>query len=204
MNNNKLNFNQNRREFISKILPACALTCLGSSSIFANTQSQENLEPNDKKEKFQNDFCRTYEKAWQWRFNYYINMMEELAKTLGREKLIKLIQNGTEEISTRGTENDPNYKLSEMGNDFINSDYYNNALTFEMIENTDELLEFKVTECLWAKTFRERNAEDLGYANNCHSDFSVAKAINPKWHLERTKTLMQGFDCCHFRYTIES
>ncbi|MBC8485103.1 MAG: L-2-amino-thiazoline-4-carboxylic acid hydrolase [Bacteroidetes bacterium] len=204
MNQNKESSSQNRRKFIFSMVPACALTCMGISNLFAQDKSKKNSKDESEKEKFQNDFCRTYEKAWKWRFNYYIDMMEEFVKVLGREKLIKLIKNGTEEIYTRGTENDPNFKLSEMGNDFINSDYFNNALTFEIIENTDELLELKVTQCLWAKTFREKNAEDLGYATNCHSDFSVAKAINPKLHLERTKTLMQGFDCCHFRYTFES
>ena len=176
----------------------------GCSSAFANTQSTENTQEFAKKEKFQNDFCRTYEKAWQWRYNYYIDMMEELATVLGREKLIQLIKNGIDNIKLRGAKNDPNFKLSDFGNYIKNSEYFNNALTFEIIENTDELFEVKITECLWSKTFRERNAEDIGYATLCHGDFSDAKAMHPKLHLERTKTLMQGFDCCHQRYIFES
>jgi hypothetical protein len=57
--NNKIDINQTRRQFISTILPACALTCFGCSSTFANTQSTENTQESATKEKFQNDFCRT-------------------------------------------------------------------------------------------------------------------------------------------------
>ena len=202
--NNKIDSPQNRRQFLSTFFPACTLTCLGCSSVFAITQSKGKLKNSDTKEKFQNDFCRTYEKAWQWRYNYYIDMMEELAKVLGRENLIQLIKNGKDEIKMRGAENDPNFKLSEFGNYVKNSEFFNSALTFEIIENTDELFEIKITECLWAKTFRERKAEDIGYATICHGDFSDARAMHPKLHLERTKTLMQGFDCCHERYVFES
>ena len=202
--NHKIFSNQNRRQFLSTIFPACALTCLGTSSVFADTQSKAIFRSSDTKEKFQNDFCRTYEKAWQWRYNYYIDMMEEFAKVLGRKKLIQLVKNGKDEINIRGAKNDPNIKLSEFGNYIRNSELFNSALTFEIIENTDELFEIKITECLWAKTFRERKAEDIGYATICHGDFSYAKAMHPKLHLERTKTLMQGFECCHERYVFES
>ena len=61
------------------------------------------------------------------------------------------------------------------------------------------------------------NAEsDIGYANTCYGDgesaklkskieeiqrknygdFSSATAYNPKLKLKRTKTLMEGHDCC--------
>jgi len=203
MNKTKNHSNQNRRQFIFSIVPACTFTCLGFSSSIAINQSKKSFKDETEKQKLQSDFCRTYEKAWQWRYNYYIDMMEELAKVLGREKLIELLKDGKDVIKLRGAENDPNFKLSDYGKYIENSDYFNNALTFEIIDNTNELFEVKITECLWAKTFRERNAEDIGYATICHGDFSGARAMHPKLHLERTKTLMQGFDCCHERFVFE-
>ena len=42
----------------------------------------------------------------------------------------------------------------------------------------------KTKECLWAKTFLERNAGDIGYASMCHGEIGSAKAYNPKMNLE--------------------
>ena len=77
------------------------------------------------------------------------------------------------------------------------------ALSLEVVEDTDEALEIKVTECLWAKTFRESGAPDLGYATLCHPDFAFPQAFNPKIRMTRTKTLMQGDDCCNHRWVLE-
>jgi hypothetical protein len=65
-------------------------------------------------------------------------------------------------------------------------------------------VEIKITECLWAKTFRAANAADIGYATICYSDFAGAVAFNPKMRLVRTKTLMQGHDCCNHRWVLEA
>jgi hypothetical protein len=56
---------------------------------------------------------------------------------------------------------------------------------------------------LWAKAFRDENAGDLGYAMVCYPDYAVAKGLNPKLKLIRTKTLMQGDDSCSLRYVME-
>ena len=69
------------------------------------------------------------------------------------------------------------------------------------MELTDRVFEVKVTNCLWARTFRERDAGDIGYAAMCHGDFSSAAAYHSKLKLERTKTLMEGHDCCNQKFT---
>jgi hypothetical protein len=61
----------------------------------------------------------------------------------------------------------------------------------------------KVTECLWAKTFREADAADIGYRCICRADYVTAKAFNPKLELVRDKTLMQGHACCNHRYVMQ-
>ena len=82
--------------------------------------------------------------------------------------------------------------------------FWKHALTFDVMENTENAFEVKVTECLWAKTFRNNDAADIGYACICHSDFVAAEAFNPKMKLIRTKTLMQGHDCCNHRYIMKA
>ena len=57
--------------------------------------------------------------------------------------------------------------------------------------------------CLVAKTFREADAADIGYAAICYADFSVANAFNPEIVLTRNKCLMNGDDCCLFEYDLD-
>jgi hypothetical protein len=82
--------------------------------------------------------------------------------------------------------------------------FWQNVLTFQIIEDTPRAFEVKVTECLWAKTFRDAKAADLGYVLSCYGDFAAAEGFNPKMHMIRTKTLMQGNDCCNHRFVIEA
>jgi len=37
----------------------------------------------------------------------------------------------------------------------------------------------------------------------CKPDFAAIKALHPSLRLERTKTLMQGDDCCDFKFIWE-
>ena len=57
--------------------------------------------------------------------------------------------------------------------------------------------------CLWADIYREWGAEDIGYLIECKPDFAVIAAQHPNLRLERTKTLMQGDDCCDFKFIWE-
>jgi hypothetical protein len=54
--------------------------------------------------------------------------------------------------------------------------------------------------CLWADVFKDLDATDLGKIMLCDTDFPSTKAFNPRLRLERTKTIMQGDDCCNFVY----
>ena len=76
-------------------------------------------------------------------------------------------------------------------------------VTYEVIEKTDNVYEIKVTECLMAEVFREADAADIGYAVICSGDEATCQGFNPKIKLTRTKTLMQGDECCNHRWVLE-
>jgi hypothetical protein len=78
-----------------------------------------------------------------------------------------------------------------------------NAASYEIVENNGEVLELKVSECLWAKVFRDADAAGLGYAYICFPDYTMAQAFNPKIVMKRSKTLMQGDGFCNHRYEME-
>ncbi len=45
----------------------------------------------------------------------------------------------------------------------------------EKMEASDERYEFRVHSCLWAKTWRELGAQDIGYTWNCCADLVEAR-----------------------------
>jgi hypothetical protein len=80
---------------------------------------------------------------------------------------------------------------------------FHDRLTFDVIERTDTVCEIRITECLWAKTFREAAAAAIGYAVCCSGDPAMCQAFNPRMQLIRNKTLMQGDDCCDYRWVLD-
>ena len=76
-------------------------------------------------------------------------------------------------------------------------------LTLKVVEDTPEAYEVKSTEGLWAQTFRAKGAAEIGYALRCHRDYADCWGFNPKITLIRSKTLMQGDDCCNHRFVWE-
>ena len=61
------------------------------------------------------------------------------------------------------------------------------------MEDSETALEVRITECLWASTFRAADAADLGYSWVCHPDFAMARAFNPEMRLHRDRTLERSF-----------
>jgi hypothetical protein len=149
----------------------------------------------------------TYKDIFDFAHNFaFIPYMQRLAEEIGRDKFIEMLKQAGIEIATAQAKEQPQENLKAFIAFFKrlwNEPFWRHILTWEIGEETDSVFEWKVRECLWAKTFREANASDIGYATCCYGDFAYASACNPKLKLIREKTLMQGHDCCHFRYVWE-
>ncbi len=129
--------------------------------------------------------------------------MNRIADNLGREKLIEALKKSTEEYYGSIVTFKPGNTLRNFVKPFYTDESYQAILTCEIIENREDFVSFRFTECLNAKVFRELNAADIGYATLCHGDEAWARAYNPKIKLIRTKTLMEGDDCCDHCYIME-
>ena len=71
---------------------------------------------------------------------------------------------------------------------------------FTVLE-TDEGTQFHVTKCPLAEMARKVQATDWGYICYCADDPHIVAGFNPAIGFRRTKTLMEGHDCCdHFYY----
>ena len=76
-----------------------------------------------------------------------------------------------------------------------------NNLTGEVVEDTEEVFALRITECIWPEVLGEVGLDgEIGHATVCNMDYSWPPAFNPAFKMERSKTLMQGHDCCNHRY----
>jgi len=76
-------------------------------------------------------------------------------------------------------------------------------IEFTVESQTAEYLRLKVTRCLFADEMRKLNAADIGFAFYCSYDDGFCQGLNPAIKFSRTKTLMQGDDCCDHTYKLE-
>ena len=78
-----------------------------------------------------------------------------------------------------------------------------NALDYEVIKQTPDVFEYKVTGCRYADYYKELGESELGFRFVCSHDFSIAAGISPELELERNQTIMQGDQYCYFCYKLK-
>ena len=192
----------NRRQFLAKTLAAGTLGCVGCSRLatLGGTLSG--------KHKFHEDsgmsFKQVYEFACTERF---IPFMRNLASQIGYDEFMEMLRIAAAETAAEQSKKQagmqPRNDLATFAAALKEQEgRLRNVLTIEIVEDTSTAFETKITECIWAEVFGEANAADIGYAAICHPDFAAARAFNPTLKLIRTKTLMQGHDCCNHRWVM--
>ena len=195
-----------RRDFLTKSVPACALSCFAASSglaaspLCAKSFLQEKEHKFDKKLPGPDLTYRRYAAISQRSFIMFAKFLQ---KEMGEEKVIDLIKKDTEERMCERAQAD----IKRLGGSDFKS-YISifrdpqmlASLTMEIIEDTDTVFEIRVTDCLSAESFLPYKAGDIGYAAVCWGDYNWASDFNPKIKMVRDKTLMQGHDCCNHKY----
>jgi hypothetical protein len=73
---------------------------------------------------------------------------------------------------------------------------------WERIIDEPNKVAYRFTKCRWAEIFRELGATDIGKWF-CDSDPVYVEAFNPKIKFKRTKTLMDGDECCDHVFYVE-
>jgi len=78
------------------------------------------------------------------------------------------------------------------------------ALELDVIESNAERLAFNVNRCRYAEMYASLGCQELGTLLSCSRDYAFAAGFNPEIELVRTQTIMNGDDCCDFRFRINS
>jgi hypothetical protein len=156
--------------------------------------------------KFKEEMPTTYEEHFSRIYTNFVHFLRTLEAEIGKESMMDILRKWGD---NRGVEMAEKLKKSNFS-DFKEywkstaaSDYFQHTTTTSYPEETDTVLQCEITECLWAKTFQDLNAAELGKIMVCDPDIPMASAMNPKIKLVRTKTLMEGHDCCDHRYVWE-
>ena len=200
-----------RRQFIKSVLPGGTLLCLGCSNLFASTLSGDKNKASAGKHKFLQDSGKTVEEVFQFAYrDNFIPYMQVLAKDIGSEKFIQMLKKASstyvEQLIAGMLQDMPKRDFAAF-KDFIkgilNAFPYGNALVYEIVSETDEEMKVEYAECLYAKTFREANAADIGYATQCHPAGAMIRAFNPRMRMDNPKNLMKGDEVCIERYYWE-
>jgi len=161
------------------------------------------------KHKFFKDSGMTFKEVYDFAFkDSFIPIIKNLAKELKEDSFMEILKRAAYEAALQEGQNEAK---DRPNNDFANFtawardsiNFWKHFLTLDIVEDTDKAFEIKVTECLYAKTFRENDAGDIGYVTICHPDYAFCQGFNPKIKMIRTKTLMQGDDCCNHRWIWE-
>ncbi len=208
--NNKSALSEPRRDFLRRGLPLCALSGLAliRMPLLGQTTAQaKQTAPAPHKFEAEMPGKMTTRMAFRIRYGTaFIPYLEFSAGTSGREAVIANLKAYATHEAGPGAA----FNVERLGgNSFAllktlftpkNGPPFDNTLTYTLTEDTDKVHELWVTECLWAQTFLEAKAGDLGYAGICFGDYAFAKAFNPSIEMVRDKTLMQGHDGCNHRY----
>ncbi|MCE1252897.1 MAG: L-2-amino-thiazoline-4-carboxylic acid hydrolase [Anaerolineae bacterium] len=80
----------------------------------------------------------------------------------------------------------------------------NDALTFNILVENDTELSFNVIGCRYVNLYEKSGLSELGFCLSCARDEAFARGFNPHIRLTRSQTLMQGADCCDFRFTLQT
>lgn len=158
--------------------------------------------------KFSADSGMTFQEVYDFAIKETIPVIQSVAKELGEAHFLEVFKKASIESGLEAGKAEarslPCNDLASFTADLKNPNHFwQHVLSYDIIEDKPQAFEIKVTECLWAKTFREIGAENLGYLLICHPDYAVCQGFNPKIHMTRSKTLMQGDAYCDHRWIWE-
>lgn len=160
------------------------------------------------KSEWQNKQELTLEEYFNLRFKDTAQYANLLIKELGEEKAYQILdKHAIKEGKEYGKELIKDRKpltskadLSEFWHSLYSEPFWDSCLEIQYLEEAKDCFKYNVTKCIWAHTFHKLGATELGFHTMCMGDYGIAKGLSPNVTLKRSKTLMQGDDCCDFRW----
>jgi hypothetical protein len=198
-----------RRRFLRTMISACPLICLAGMESFAASEAKRSVPGGEGKHKFLENSNMSYAQVFDFAFaGFFLPIIRNLENEMPEDEYIEALKRAAEAAGRRSgqltAKASPKISLAAYTSILKNPDpFWQHALTTEIVEDTQNAFEIKVTECLWAKTFRDAQAGDIGYATICFQDYAMSQGFSSKLRMIRSKTLMQGHEYCNHRWVWE-
>jgi hypothetical protein len=133
-----------------------------------------------------------------------VPLVKALQAELGDERANALVRRVLGDVYRRlGEEFRRTKKENNLGNSMASAfaAYASeDALDYNVIEQSQDAFEFDVTGCRYAEFYKELGEPELGFLLVCSADFPMAEGFGPDIKFTRTQTIMQGASHCDFRY----
>lgn len=199
-----------RRELLTCTVPTCALACLGLGLVPRLLAADDDSDGGQEVHKF--DVKTTQESSprdrMRMQYQPFIDFIKILRNEIGDEALIRHLNAYSTALGRRVGEQHAQAAADRSFQTFtarFRPPRYADSLTHQVVEDTENAFGLRVTECVWASVFKEAGVDGaIGHAAVCNMDYTWPTAFNPKFRMERTRTLMQGHDHCNHRYVQET
>jgi hypothetical protein len=194
-----------RRRLLTTGLPLATIACLGCRGLAAQTLAAGGGG------KFLENTGMSTEETYAFFYGTFIPVLQSLAKEMGPERflaaLTKAASDNTSQMIAAAAKDSPTRDIKgwwALFQNILGTPPFNKALTYEVVEQSEKVLELKFTECLPAKLLRAMNAADIGYALECSGSGAAAKAFNPRITASNPRNMMKGDAFCIERYVLET
>ena len=130
-------------------------------------------------------------------------MIEALADAFGRDAVVDIVRKTIIKIAReQGAELAELMGGCSAAHLMASMQYWaqDNALEFDILEQTDETLSFNITRCRYAEMYRALGIPELGAVLSCNRDYALIEGFNANTALTRTQTIMDGAPHCDFRF----
>jgi hypothetical protein len=199
-----------RRGFLGGLLPACAMTCMGSFALPLGSPTRTDADARQDTHKFDAliDPVPTWRRLEVVKIARFLEFSQYLAEQMGRDRVIEVLKDFQSQRNA-GQARRATQKLGSDDFDAFKRFYdpsipaLNRIVTMQIVENTDTVYEWRITECMNTEPYLRANAADFGYAAACFGDHAFAENFNPAIKLTRDMTIMEGRPYCNHRYTWE-
>jgi hypothetical protein len=197
--------NIDRRVLLTRSVPACAAACIGLCrfpGVAALTLEPRPQDPH--KFDVPRDRRISPRRLAEIRHERLLQFIRVLQGELDEPELLRLLRVHSAVVGRLGGEAQRRRSPDTSFRTFVaefRPPRYADILTHDVVRDTGDVFELRVIECVNATVFRDAGMDgEIGHAAVSNMDYHWPAAFKPDFRMERSKTLMQGHNCCNHRY----
>lgn len=158
--------------------------------------------------KFERNANVSYETLMRHTYEATVKLARVMERELGKEMAHKLLYmsrvEGDLAMVAKQVERQPKIEtftdFKKLMKNIHENKLARNLFTITYPVDNEREIEFRTTECILAKVFRDMGASELGHIICCQPDFETTAAYCSRVSLKRTKSLMKGDAYCNTKY----